>query len=183
MLEGSYSIASDGSDGSVHVWRVDTVAPTSTSVSTQPDLKPKYDRSRVVGTSCLRTVDPREGEVLAVSHYRYSSASIVTFATQRGVVHSWDLRCADERFALSHGPDLGYLSSIALGSDRNWIVTGTSRGYLALWGIRFQQAVKLWRQSHGGPIHRLATSFVPPPQNWGSVTSNAARPSPSSGLE
>ena len=67
---------------------------------------------------------------------------------------------------------------MALGSDRNWIVTGTSKGYLALWDIRFQQCMNLWRHSRGAPISRLATSSTPPPQTWGSPSKspNVSRP-------
>ena len=101
---------------------------------------------------------------------------MVTFATQQGVVHSWDLRCAIEPFKLRHSPELGHMTSMALGSDRHWIVTGTSKGFVALWDIRFQQCVNLWRHSRGAPISRMATSTVPPPQHWGlPVLSSSAR--------
>jgi phosphoinositide-3-kinase regulatory subunit 4 len=175
MVEGSHSIVS-GSSESVHVWRVDMVAPSKTSFS-QSEPKRNYDRSRVIGTTTIREVDPAEGEVLAVSHFNTPAASVITFATQKGSVHSWDLRCAREPFVLKHGPDLGHLTSVALGNDRQWIVTGTSRGYLALWDVRFQQAVKLWRHSREAPITSLAASFVPPPQNWGPrAAAGEARP-------
>jgi phosphoinositide-3-kinase regulatory subunit 4 len=175
MVEGSHSIVSGSSD-SVHVWRVDMVAPAKTSFS-QSETKRNYDRSRVIGTSTIREVDPAEGEILSVSHFNSASASIITFATQKGSVHSWDLRCAREPFVLRHGPDLGHLTSVALGNDRQWIVTGSSRGYLALWDVRFQQAVKLWRHSREAPITSLAASFVPPPHIWGSrAAAGEARP-------
>jgi phosphoinositide-3-kinase regulatory subunit 4 len=178
MVEGSHSIVSGASDGSLHVWRVDMVASSASKTSfAQNETRRNYERSRVIGTTMIREVDPVEGEILAVSHFNSSAASVITFATQKGSVHSWDLRCAKEPFVLKHGPDLGYLTSVALGSDRQWIVTGTSRGYLALWDVRFQQAVKLWRHSREASITSLATSFVPPPQNWGTRTMvGSARP-------
>ena len=173
MVEGTYSVVSGASNGSIHVWRVDLVSP--------PRLRPtspvaeRRERSRVVGTTAVRESNPEEGEVLAVSHFTSVSNSVVVYATQKGVVHTWDLRCAEEPFSLYHGPKLGHLSAIALGGDRNWIVTGMSRGFLALWDVRFQQPFKLWKHSKGAKINRLAASFVPPPQVWG-----AAHPSASS---
>ena len=171
MLEGSHSLVSGASDGSVHVWRVDSVS------STPKNPTGRSDSSKVVGTSSIRKAEPREGEVLAVSHFNSASASVITFATQKGVVHSWDLRSAQEPFALRHSASLGNLTALALGSDRNWLVTGTSSGYVALWDIRFQQPVKLWQHSRGTSISRLATSYILPPQYWGSDDpSLAARP-------
>jgi phosphoinositide-3-kinase, regulatory subunit 4 len=169
MLEGTYSVVSGASDGSVHIWRADVVEPSGQT--------PHSRRPQAIGSTNIRKVDAQEGEILAVSHFNSSFGSIVTYGTQFGVVHSWDLRCALEPFKIRHSPELGFLTSMALGSDRNWIVSGTSRGYIALWDIRFQQCLKLWRHSRDAPIARLATSTVPPPDHWGLPTSSgSARP-------
>ena len=176
MIEGSHSIISGASNGCVHVWRVDMVAPARPS-SSQGEYSQHPEYSKVVGTSVVRKMDPGEGEVLAVSHFNSLSTSVAIFGTQKGTVHSWDLRCAREPFNLKHGPELGHLTSVVLGSDRQWIVSSTNRGYIALWDVRFQQAVKLWRHSGQGSISRLATSFVAPPQSWGYRSSpDSARP-------
>ena len=118
------------------------------------------------GNSLVRDIDPKEGEILAVTHFNTPSASVISFATQMGI-HSWDLRCAAEPFALPIRPELGYLTSMAIGNDRNWMVAGTNRGYLALWDIRFRSLVKLWQHSSGAPITRLATCFTTLPQDKG----------------
>ena len=178
MVEGSHSVVSGASNGAVHVWRVDCVSQTKPNSLPQSDLRASATRSRVVGSSEVRQIDPSEGEILAVSHFNSPSASVVTFASQKGSVHSWDLRSSVEPFVLKHGPDIGYLTSMALGTDRNWILTGTSRGFLALWDLRFNQTVKLWHHSRGAPITRLATSFVPPPQMWGSRNLDASSVKP-----
>ena len=180
MVEGSHSIVSGASDGSIHVWRVDMVSSslkTSSSTSTN-DGAPSYERHRVAGSSEVRQLSPMEGEILAVNHFNSPSASVLMFASQRGNVHSWDLRCAKEPFVLKNAQGSGYLTSMAIGSDRHWVVTGTSRGFIALWDVRFQQRLKLWHHSRESPINRVATSFVPPPQSWtGRGTSSAnARP-------
>jgi phosphoinositide-3-kinase regulatory subunit 4 len=183
MVEGSHSVVSAASNGTVHVWRVDLVSQSKQSTHQQQSqnelMRSGHLRTRVVGNTGIRDIDPGEGEVLAVSHFNSPSASIVTFATQKGLVHSWDLRSCVEPFVLKHGPDIGYLTSMALGTDRNWVLTGTSRGFLALWDLRFNQTVKLWHHSRGAPITRLATSNVPPPQLWGgknNLNPNAYRP-------
>jgi len=160
ILKRSHSVATAASDGSLHVWRVDMV-------SSQQNQQMK--RSRVSGHSVLRNINPGEGEVMAVSHFNTSSASILTYATQRGHIHSLDLRSAREPFSLDLRPELGYLTDMEVGSEKNWIVAGTSRGYVGLWDIRFQTMVKLWRHSRDSPIKRLTNGF-------GSSSDEASRP-------
>ena len=145
ILEHSHSVATAASDGSLHVWRVDLL-----------EQNQQTRMSRVSGHSALRNITPGEGEVLAVSHFNTPSASILVFATQQGHIRSLDLRCSREPFSLSIRPELGYLTSMEIGSDKNWIVAGTVRGYVGLWDIRFQAMVKLWRHSRNSPIKRLA---------------------------
>jgi phosphoinositide-3-kinase, regulatory subunit 4 len=160
MVEGGHSLISGASDGAVHVWRVDLVSSTMLGQGDGREV------SRVVGSSEIRRVSSDEGEILAVNHFNTSSASILTYATQRGFLHSWDLRAALEPFSLKLPQDTGYVTSMAMGNDRNWVVLGTNRGFISLWDLRFQQILKLWRHSRASPVNRLATSFVPPPQSW-----------------
>lgn len=163
VIEGGHSVVSGASDGSVHVWRVDLVSSSKNSAG--PVSEPR-DVSRVVGSTEIRRSNHNEGEILTVNHFNTSSASILTYATQLGSLHSWDLRSASEPFTLTIPQDTGYVTSIAMGNDRNWLVMGTSQGFISLWDLRFQQMLKLWHHSRESPVNRLATSFVPPPQSW-----------------
>lgn len=149
ILEHSHSVATAASDGSLHVWRVDMVQQNQ-----------QNRMSRVSGHSVVRNISPGEGEVLAVSHFNTPSASIVAFATQQGYIRSLDLRCSREPFSLSVKPELGYLTSMEVGSNKNWIVASTVRGFVGLWDIRFQTMVKLWRHSTHSPIKRLSIASV-----------------------
>ncbi|KAL7529541.1 hypothetical protein ACHAXR_003020 [Thalassiosira sp. AJA248-18] len=119
----------------------------------------QVQRSRVSGHSVLRNINHGEGEVLAVSQFTTPSASIVAYATQRGHIHSLDIRCAREPFSMNLRPELGYLTDMEVGNDKNWIVASTNRGYVGLWDIRFQTMVKLWRHSRDSPIKRLTNAF------------------------
>ena len=167
-LENSHSVISGASDGSLHVWRVDLVSKSLSTPAGSHNMtsEREFDRSRVAGCSTIRKMNPNEGEIHAVSHFNTPSSSIVLFATQ-GAVHSMDLRQPRVPFVLKHEPSRGYLTSMALGSDSHWMITGTSRGCVALWDIRFQQKVKLWQHSSEGPVTRLATSFASLPKKWG----------------
>ena len=121
-----------------------------------------YKRSRVSGSTLIRDIDPQEGEVLSLSHFNTDSSSLVMFGTQKGCIHSWDLRCAKEPFALNLMPELGYLTSMTVGHDRNWAMAGTNRGFLCLWDLRFQKIIKLWQHGNAVPISRLAASSASP---------------------
>ena len=166
MVEGGHSVISGASDGSVHVWRVDMVSASSQSQTGSSSPYNAREMARVAGSSIIRNVQVDEGEILAVNHFNTSAASIIAYATQMGTIHSWDIRCAKEPFVLKNPLDTGYITSMAMGSDRNWMVTGSSKGYIALWDIRFQQILSLWRHNRKSPVKRLATSFVPTPHSW-----------------
>ena len=157
IIENSHSVASGDSSGAVHVWRVDTFAKNSSTATNHVGIYPKT--SGVSGCAMLRKVDPSEGEILSVSHFNTSAASIVAFATHKGI-HSWDLRCSYEPFYLECQPEYGHLTSMTIGHDRNWLVTGTNRGFLQLWDLRFQKLVKLWQHECGAPVKRIATSMA-----------------------
>lgn len=179
IVENSHSVATASSNGSVHIWRVDIASSSSvlsgneTGQPSRSDMSKRgnsstdvkyYEASRVSGSSLIREVNPKEGEILTVNHFNTPSSSNVLFSTQRGI-HSWDIRCSTEPFFLPVRPELGYVTSVGLGSDRNWIVAGTNRGFLALWDIRYRLMLKLWQHSDGAPISRLATSFTTLPQD------------------
>jgi phosphoinositide-3-kinase regulatory subunit 4 len=150
ILQNNHTVASAASDGSVHVWRIDTVTSQSSTAQTT--------KTRVSGSTALKQVHPGEGEVMAISHFNTASASILTYATQRGIIHSMDLRSPSEPFSMNFGPEYGYLTAMELGKDRGWIAVGSSRGYVGLFDIRFQSMVKLWRHSRQSPINCLSNA-------------------------
>lgn len=52
-----------------------------------------------------------------------------------------------EPWALRAHPELGFLTVIALGTEKTWLVVGTSRGFVMLWDLRFQaraRSMSLW---------------------------------------
>lgn len=167
IIENSHSVATCASNGGVHVWRVDLASAAKTGMLPSSSTSTS-DRglSRVLGSSVIRHIDyKKEGEVVAVSHFNTSSSSILAFVTEKGVIHSWDLRCAAEPFQFHVQPELGYLTTFSTLFDRNSFVTGTSRGYISLMDVRYQLCVKVWRHSSESLVSRLATCFTTLPQD------------------
>jgi phosphoinositide-3-kinase, regulatory subunit 4 len=169
MVENSHSVATTSSNGSVHVWRVELGAGGSRHrnsqqvISVPPGASDPFQSSSrfsnlvsVSGAAVVKTIDHSEGPVMSIQHFTGDVASVLTYATQRGGVHGWDLRSAEEPFLYQIRPELGYPTSLVCSPDRNWICVGTSRGYVGLWDIRYNVMCKLWRHSAGGMIHRLA---------------------------
>jgi phosphoinositide-3-kinase regulatory subunit 4 len=181
VLENSHTVASAADDGSIHVWRVDFAGSSSQAkqVLAEED-KIKLHQSMVhggsisdfskplataaatgtlapqVGVTEIRQLQVDEGPVVAIGHYNGDTASVLTYVTQKGGIHGWDLRAVGDAFKYNLRPELGHPTSITLAPDRNWICVGTSRGYISLWDIRYNLMSKLWRHSSNGPIHRLA---------------------------
>lgn len=114
-------------------------------------------RYAVPSSSEIKQLQPSEGAVVAVSHYSSDVASVVTYLTQNGGLHAWDLRASREAFQFGVRPELGQATAMAMAPDRNWICVGTTNGFVSLWDIRYNTQAKLWRHSSCGPIHRLAS--------------------------
>jgi len=159
-IENSHSIASASTDGAIHVWRVDMVGSSGSATATnasalagvpapsaidafQDDFTANMGNIGVTGLSQVRIIDPSEGAILAVNHFNSDVASLVTYATQRGGLHGWDLRAAKEAMHLPLRPELGYATSMTISPDRNWICMGTSKGFVPLFDSRYNVQRKL----------------------------------------
>jgi phosphoinositide-3-kinase regulatory subunit 4 len=45
---------------------------------------------------------------------------------------------------------------------QNWLVTGSTRGQLVLWDVRFRLPVNTWQHPGGSPVSALALASAPP---------------------
>ncbi|GAB4818761.1 hypothetical protein N2152v2_005807 [Parachlorella kessleri] len=144
------SIASGSSNGSIHVWRVEY---TCRGAGGAPD--------RYTGLTNMRQVSPNSGSVLDVSSW---GPSLLVYATQRGGVAAWDLRMSADAWALPASPSQGLLERFALDPSpgQNWLVTGSTRGHLTLWDIRFRLPVNSWQHPAAGTVASLAVAAAPP---------------------
>jgi len=202
-VEGTRSMCSASDQGDVHVWRVDLLGSAGHGGSGSGGgggsggaASPRTaSGARGGGGESMGTVEVRrvplahEGPVVGVAHFNTDRSSLLLYATQKGWVHGWDLRCEAEPWPpLRVAPELGFLTCIAVGSsggEKHWLCAGTSRGFLLVWDLRFRLLVRLWRHSSRKPIHRVATcARLPedpegiPPQPLAFVAAGGVGPGP-----
>ena len=156
IVENTHSIASCSDSGSIHLWRVELGSQLTSTHNSSSGQEVAPGQLGVMGSSVVKKVDPKEGALLGVQHFNSESASVLMYTTQKGLIHAWDLRSNSEPFVFPIRPELGMPTCLALAPDRNWIVAGTSRGYIGLWDIRFNTISKLWRHSSYSQIRRMA---------------------------
>lgn len=194
MIENSHSVATSSDDGVLHIWRVDlgstgvsnspntsandlysTNANTSSSIeenSSVPSLR--VSGVNVNGYSQIRTLNPVEGSIVSLQHYNSDIASILVYITQQGFIHGWDMRSCKESFVYQIRPELGHPTASTLSPDRHWICIGTSKGYIAIWDLRFHVMCQLFHHSSNSMILRLANS-----KNMPNIPNNGISNSPS----
>lgn len=151
-LDGT-SIASAGADGKVHIWRVDCTLRAGGGSGIE-----KY-----TGIANVREFD-HEGEQ-AVMDLSAWGRSLLVRSTQNGGVCALDLRTNGDAWQLRPPGSHGFIERFALDpsqSSQNWLVTGSSRGMLALWDVRFRLPVSQWRHPGSMPINTVAIAKAPP---------------------
>jgi len=151
MVENTHSIASGSSNGTVHVFNIEHALDASLDTGHNSNL----------GASTVVEVDMSiEGPVKAVQHFPTVSQSVVAFACESGFIHGWDLRSKCEAWCYEMAPVAGYLTCMAVppGSDALWFVTGTSRGLVVVWDLRFGIIVSAWLHPKRERINRLYIS-------------------------
>ncbi|KAK9863176.1 hypothetical protein WJX84_011949 [Apatococcus fuscideae] len=144
--EEGQSIASGSSNGSIHVWRVETSGRSNNA----PE--------RYVGFTGKQELNPGEGPVLRVREW----GGLLLLSTQRGGMHAWDLRAGKNAWRIPCPSNQGVLARWA--SDPigpNWLLTGSTRGRLGLWDARFLVPVRSWTHPSGLPINCLEPTLAP----------------------
>ncbi|PVI03612.1 ARM repeat-containing protein [Periconia macrospinosa] len=143
FVEQTYSFVATGSDGSVHVVRMDSYDGN--------DGSRKFGRPRL-----LREYQLPEGDHAVWSeHYNEDSKSVLVLATNTSNVVALDLRTMVELFTLKNPLDHGTPTCFCVDRRAHWLLLGTSHGVLDLWDLRFKLRLKAWVFQNAAPIHRL----------------------------
>ncbi|KAJ4339839.1 Serine/threonine-protein kinase [Ascochyta clinopodiicola] len=143
FVEQTYSFVATGSDGSIHVVRVDYFQGADGTV--------KFGRPRL-----LREYQLSKGDQAVWSeHYNEDSRSVLLLATNTSKIIALDLRTMEELFVLKNPLNHGTPTCFCVDKKAHWLLLGTSHGVLDLWDLRFKLRLKAWVYSGASPIHRL----------------------------
>jgi phosphoinositide-3-kinase regulatory subunit 4 len=149
FVEQTYSFVATGSDGSVHVVRVD--------YHQSHDGSAKFGRPRL-----LRDYQLPEGDRAVWSeHYNEDNKSVLLLATNTSKVIALDLRVMRELFILNNPLNHGTPTCFCVDRRAHWLLLGTSHGVIDLWDLRFRLRLKAWLCQGAAPIHRLYQVFLP----------------------
>lgn len=143
FVEQTYSFVATGSDGSVHVVRVD--------YHQSQDGSAKFGRPRLLREYQL----PKGDQAVWSEHYNEDSKSVLLLATNTSKVIALELRVMQELFTLKNPLNHGTPTCFCVDKRAHWLLLGTSHGVLDLWDLRFRLRLKAWVCHGAAPIHQL----------------------------
>ncbi|XP_029116329.1 serine/threonine-protein kinase VPS15 isoform X2 [Elaeis guineensis] len=153
MLCGTAQVVVGASDGTIHLFSVDYISRGLGSVI-----------ERYSGIADIKKKDIGEGAILSLLNCSTTDSFIsqtVLFSTQHCGIHLWDTRMNLEAWKFKAVPEEGYISSLVMSQCGNWFVSGSSRGVLTLWDLRFLLPVNSWHYSLACPVEKMCL-LVPP---------------------
>lgn len=163
VLQGTTQIVVGASDGMMHMFSVDHISRGLGNVV-----------ENYSGITDVKKTGFGEGAILSLLNYSAdgSTSQMILYSTQNCGVHLWDTRTNSNSWNTKVSPEEGYISSLVADPCGNWFVSGSSRGVLTLWDLRFCIPVNTWQYSLPCPIEKMCL-FVPPS---GTPLSVATRP-------
>ncbi|CAL9227315.1 unnamed protein product [Arabidopsis halleri] len=153
MLRNSTQVVVGASDGVIHMFSIDHISRGLGNVVE------KYS-----GIVDIKKKDVKEGALVSLLNYTADSLSgpMVMYSTQNCGIHLWDTRSDLDAWTLKANPEEGYVSSLVTSPCGNWFVSGSSRGLLTLWDLRFRVPVNSWQYPIICPIEKMCLCFLPP---------------------
>lgn len=139
FIENTYCFVSTGSDGSVHVVRVD---PGDTARSASLRLVREFKL-------------PNDQYAVWTEHYKSEVQSILVLATNKSRIVGLELRTMQISFDLANPLHHGTPTCFCIDRKHHWLLLGTTHGVLDLWDLRFKLRVKSWVFQGGSQIHRM----------------------------
>lgn len=163
MLQGSTQVIVGASDGMIHMFSVDYISRGLGNVVE------KYS-----GIADVNKRSIGEGAILSLLNYSADddAGKMILYSTQNCGIHLWDTRENSNAWNMKVIPEEGYVCSLVTSPCGNWFVSGSSRGVLTLWDLRFGIPVNSWQYSVACPIEKMCL-YVPPLNN---SLSNTVRP-------
>jgi phosphoinositide-3-kinase regulatory subunit 4 len=144
FVENTYCFVSTGSDGSVHVVKVECLEQANTNMT-------RYGRM-----STVRQYQLPAGEFAVWSqHQKVENQSILILATNQSRVYGIEMRTMNVVWKIQNPHRNGTINCFCVDKKNHWLLLGTSQGILDLWDLRWKTHSRSWGFSGGTPIRRL----------------------------
>lgn len=141
VLHGTHCLVSAAQDGSIHAWGL--------ALHTNVSL-PQYSRPHVLGRKRLEANE----HVVCMAQLVQGASPTVLLGTNKGRLIWWDVRSMRPTHSVSQFASSGSITCLAIDRDAHWACTGSSRGMVCLWDLRFSVLVRRWSVAEGPvPIH------------------------------
>ena len=164
MVNGGAQVAVGTCTGAIHIFSIDHVPKGPGSIV-----------ERYSGIAYIKKEDDSGGAVISLlnpSVYDGSRSQTLLYSTHSGGVHLWDTRTNSETWRFKCPQNEGYVSSLAIGMCGNWFVSGSSRGVVTLWDMRFLLPVNSWKYFTECPVEDMCLCITPA----NSSVSSSSRP-------
>ncbi|RKO97038.1 hypothetical protein CAUPRSCDRAFT_204, partial [Caulochytrium protostelioides] len=157
MLDGRQSVVSCARDGTIDINRIDYLATPSRGASSDPHhaMAGRFASAASGGAMCAYTYEgmthvrrmrlPPGQYVTALDQGETENDLLLCYATNTNHVAGIDLRSRATRFTFRLDIRHGRISALLLDPKRVWLLAGTHDGVFALWDLRFQLPVHIWR--------------------------------------
>lgn len=146
FVENTHCFISTGSDGSVHLVKVEC-----SEKSTPPGGPLQYGKLHIIREYQL----PEKEFAVWSEHQRLETQSLIVLATNKSNIYGVELRTMEVIYELRNPLNHGTPTCFCVDRRGHWLLVGTSHGVLDLWDLRFKVRVRSWGFPHGSPIYRI----------------------------
>jgi phosphoinositide-3-kinase regulatory subunit 4 len=147
FVESTHCFISTGSDGSVHVIKVEVLEKNGTT---------RYPKLRLVREYQL----PAGEFAVWTEHHKVDNQSILLLATNKSRLVAIELRTMSVLYELQNPLNHGTPTCFCVDRRHHWLLIGTSHGVMDLWDLRFKIRLKSWGFPGGTPIYRLSLAPI-----------------------
>ena len=111
--------------------------------------------AKYAGMSLVRSIILKDDYATQVGHFDTDSESLLTYSTARGKIAAIDLRTMKTVLEFQSPLNYGQVTAFSTDGQRNWAISGTNRGVVSIWDLRFNQCIKTWRHPSKSRINQI----------------------------
>lgn len=146
FIESTHTFVCTGSDGAVHIVKVDVSESGNAT---------RYGKLRVLREWQIPTTGAGNEHAVWCEHYRGESSSMLILAINSGRILAVDLRFMSIVLDFQNPAQHGSPTCFCIGRRHDWLLVGTTHGVLDLWDLRFCVRLRSWTFNNAAPITRL----------------------------